>query len=124
MKLCERWGVALKTERGNRVFPVSDHAADIIDALFFELRPNLASTPEALDAIKRELTQIIGDGAIRRAVCHDGHPAQVGRLARDDRAPPFVELGRARERSEHRFLLPPQSRYPALAFSSPAQILR
>ncbi len=31
-------GVELKTERGNRVFPASDKAADIIDALFFELR--------------------------------------------------------------------------------------
>ena len=31
-------GVSLKTERGNRVFPASDKAADIIDALFFELR--------------------------------------------------------------------------------------
>ena len=33
-------GVALKTERGNRVFPVSDRAADIIDALLYELRRN------------------------------------------------------------------------------------
>ena len=31
-------GVALKVERGNRVFPQSDRAADIIDALFMELR--------------------------------------------------------------------------------------
>ena len=31
-------GVPLKTERGNRVFPQSDRAADIIDALFFALR--------------------------------------------------------------------------------------
>ena len=31
-------GVPLKTERGNRVFPVSDRAADIIDALVRELR--------------------------------------------------------------------------------------
>lgn len=31
-------GVALKTERGNRVFPVSDRAADIIDALLREIR--------------------------------------------------------------------------------------
>ena len=29
----EEKGVALKTERGNRVFPVSDRASDIIDAL-------------------------------------------------------------------------------------------
>lgn len=31
-------GVELKVERGNRVFPASDHAADIIDALFSNLR--------------------------------------------------------------------------------------
>ena len=31
-------GVELKVERGNRVFPSSDRAADIIDALFLELR--------------------------------------------------------------------------------------
>ena len=31
-------GVALKTERGNRVFPQSDKAADIIDALLLALR--------------------------------------------------------------------------------------
>ena len=37
-KFFENLGVALKVERGNRVFPVSDKAADIIDALFFQLR--------------------------------------------------------------------------------------
>ena len=31
-------GVELKVERGNRVFPKSDKSADIIDALFYELR--------------------------------------------------------------------------------------
>ena len=31
-------GVPLKVERGNRVFPESDRAADIIDALFHALR--------------------------------------------------------------------------------------
>ena len=31
-------GVPLKVERGNRVFPVSDRAADVIDALFRELQ--------------------------------------------------------------------------------------
>lgn len=34
----EKLGVTLKTERGNRVFPASDKAADIIDALLRELR--------------------------------------------------------------------------------------
>lgn len=35
MDFFEKEGVALKTERGNRVFPVSDKAYDIVDALFF-----------------------------------------------------------------------------------------
>lgn len=34
----EGLGVPLKVERGNRVFPTSDKAADVIDALFFALR--------------------------------------------------------------------------------------
>jgi hypothetical protein len=38
MKFFETLGVPLKVERGNRVFPKSDKAADIIDALFFEMR--------------------------------------------------------------------------------------
>lgn len=38
MAFFEELGVPLKTERGNRVFPVSDRAADIVDALFFALR--------------------------------------------------------------------------------------
>lgn len=38
MAFFEDLGVKLKTERGSRVFPVSDRAADIVDALFFELR--------------------------------------------------------------------------------------
>lgn len=38
MAFFEGLGVKLKTERGSRVFPVSNQAADIVDALFFELR--------------------------------------------------------------------------------------
>ena len=38
MAFFEGLGIRLKTERGNRVFPRSDKAADIVDALFFELR--------------------------------------------------------------------------------------
>lgn len=33
MDLIEKYGCQLKTERGNRVFPVSDHSSDIIKAL-------------------------------------------------------------------------------------------
>lgn len=38
MAFFEREGVPLKTERGNRVFPVSDKAYDIVDALFNKLK--------------------------------------------------------------------------------------
>lgn len=38
MELFEELGVKLKIERGNRVFPRSDRAADVIDALVAELR--------------------------------------------------------------------------------------
>lgn len=38
MELFEGLGVPLKIERGNRVFPVSDHSSDVIGALSRELR--------------------------------------------------------------------------------------
>ncbi len=38
MEFFEKAGVALKVERGNRVFPQSDKAADIIDTLLWTLR--------------------------------------------------------------------------------------
>lgn len=38
MDLFEELGVPLKVERGNRVFPVSDHSSDVIGALSRELR--------------------------------------------------------------------------------------
>ena len=38
MEFFENEGVKLKTERGNRVFPVSDKAYDIVDALFFRMK--------------------------------------------------------------------------------------
>ncbi len=38
MDFFEELGVPLKTERGNRVFPVSDNAQDIVDALAFEMK--------------------------------------------------------------------------------------
>ena len=38
MEYFEKLGVPLKTERGGRVFPCSDKAADVIDGLFFALK--------------------------------------------------------------------------------------
>ncbi|MCM1132783.1 MAG: NAD(P)/FAD-dependent oxidoreductase [Ruminococcus flavefaciens] len=59
MNFFEELGVPLKTERGNRVFPVSDRADDIADALAMELK--------RLDVRiihKRVESLIIEDGAV------------------------------------------------------------
>lgn len=40
MSLLEEYGCPLKTERGNRVFPVSDHSSDVIKALEKALNKN------------------------------------------------------------------------------------
>ena len=60
MALFERLGVPLKTERGNRVFPQSDKAVDIVDAL------------------KRyaETADVINDKAVE-ILCQDGKVASV-----------------------------------------------
>lgn len=62
MELFEELGVPLKTERGNRVFPQSDRAADIIDALVAELR-------------RRRVT-VVQDRAVR-ICCEDGQVSAV-----------------------------------------------
>jgi predicted Rossmann fold flavoprotein len=60
-------GVPLKTERGNRVFPQSDKAADVIDALLRELR---RQGVQILHGRVTELT--LGDGCVTGAVLEDG----------------------------------------------------
>ncbi|MPM54108.1 hypothetical protein SDC9_100881 [bioreactor metagenome] len=52
-------GVALKTERGNRVFPQSDRAADVIDALFSLLRARKVRILQ-----ERALHVLTADGAV------------------------------------------------------------
>jgi len=67
MGFFEGLGVPLKTERGNRVFPVSDKAIDIVDALVRYAKSSGArlvrGRAEALD---------ISDGHIRGVVLQDG----------------------------------------------------
>ena len=62
MKLIEDNGTPLKTERGNRVFPVSDHSSDIIKALTkalkdagVEVRLNESIKSLLIDDIKEKL---------------------------------------------------------------------
>ena len=60
MAFLEQLGVPLKTERGNRVFPASDKAADIIDALLRELRRKKVELVET-----RATGLLTEEGAIR-----------------------------------------------------------
>lgn len=64
MDFFEQLGVRLKVERGNRVFPASDHSSDIIRALEYELRRlgvTIMLGTRAADLLIRELN----DGAQR-----------------------------------------------------------
>ncbi len=58
MSFFEELGVPLKTERGNRVFPVSDNAEDIVNALDRELKKL------GVKIIRRKVTKIICDEGI------------------------------------------------------------
>ena len=65
MALFESLGVPLKTERGNRVFPESDRASDIVDALFF------AAKHAGVDIVTgRAKELIIESGKVRGAILH------------------------------------------------------
>ena len=59
MDFFENLGVKLKVERGRRVFPVSDKASDVIDALFFALRRNKVNIVQA-----RAEKLLLADGAV------------------------------------------------------------
>ena len=59
MELLERWGCALKTERGNRVFPESDKSASVIDALRDRLRKSKVHVEQA-----KVLELLAEDGAV------------------------------------------------------------
>lgn len=67
MELFEDMGVPLKTERGGRVFPVSDKAVDIVDALV------AFATDDGAQIVKgRAKELIIEDGTVKGAVTYDG----------------------------------------------------
>lgn len=67
IELFEDMGVELKTERGNRVFPVSEKAVDIVDALI------AFGTDDGAEIIKgRAKELIIEDGTVKGVVTYDG----------------------------------------------------
>ena len=68
MELFESLGVPLKIERGNRVFPESDKAVDIVDALVGYAKKSGAK----LRAGVRAASLLLGDGAVKGVVCENG----------------------------------------------------
>ena len=56
MRFFEERGVPLKTERGNRVFPVSDKAVDIVDALVKSIK----NKAKIINGIAKEITVFDG----------------------------------------------------------------
>lgn len=67
MEYFEALGVPLKTERGNRVFPVSDKAVDIVDAL---VKDNKKHGVKFINASVKSL--VIKDGAISGVLLNGG----------------------------------------------------
>ncbi len=78
MRLFESLGVPLKTERGNRVFPVSDKAIDIVDALVGAVRK---SGVKIVRSVAEKI--IVSDGAVTGVKTEDGeiYPADSVILA-------------------------------------------
>lgn len=67
MACFEELGVKLKTERGNRVFPASDRAADIIDALLRGLRR------AGITLLQERATQLVlKEGRVTGVRCESG----------------------------------------------------
>ncbi|MDE6034957.1 MAG: NAD(P)/FAD-dependent oxidoreductase [Ruminococcus sp.] len=62
MKFFEESGVPLKTERGNRVFPVSDKADDIADCLAREMKKS------GVKVIRKRVTELITENNICKGV--------------------------------------------------------
>lgn len=68
MDFFEEMGVKLKIERGNRVFPESDKAVEIVDALVKFAKKNGAKIITG----QRVQNLILEDGEVKGAVCEDG----------------------------------------------------
>ena len=85
-RLFESLGVPLKVERGERVFPQSDRAADVIDALFFALRrAGVAIVQDRALSLEAERNALTG------VVCEQGRlPCRAAVLATGGRSYPLT----------------------------------
>lgn len=75
MNFFEQNGVPLKTERGNRVFPVSDKAVDIVDALI-----NGAKSMGASIINERVAEISTGNNAVRGIITADGKEYEFDKI--------------------------------------------
>ena len=75
MELVENEGVELKIERGNRVFPVSDKAVDIVDALVRFATKNGAKLRQG-----RATALLLEDGAVKGVKTEDGETIFADRV--------------------------------------------
>ncbi|MBQ7027898.1 MAG: NAD(P)/FAD-dependent oxidoreductase [Ruminococcus sp.] len=72
MAFFEELGVPLKTERGNRVFPVSDNAHDIADALAREMKKL------GVNVVNAQVTQLLAENGAVRGVRAGGREYESG----------------------------------------------
>ena len=74
MEFFENRGVALKTERGNRVFPVSDNAVEIVDALtdFARRRAKIVKG--------RAVKLLVENGFVKGCVTEEGEEILAGKV--------------------------------------------
>ncbi|MCI8551111.1 MAG: NAD(P)/FAD-dependent oxidoreductase [Lachnospiraceae bacterium] len=73
-RFLEKRGLKLKTERGNRVFPVSDHSSDVISCLLKELakRGVEIHLQETAEKLLTEESEVSPDGALDHGRGPDG----------------------------------------------------
>ncbi len=75
MEFFAEQGLKLKTERGNRVFPVSDKAADVIDTLFFTLKR------ERVSILHDRVTALsVENGTVNGVVLESGEALSADRV--------------------------------------------
>lgn len=82
----EQSGMRTKTERGNRVFPVSDHASDVIAALSGRLKKS--GVKVMLHAEVRELLTEVLPGAEAACEAEEGREASHGKSSREKEEAP------------------------------------
>ena len=76
MELLEELGCPLKVERGNRVFPVSDHSSDVIATL-----QRVLKRTGVMVQLHAEVRQILtGEGAVRGVKLADGSVLEAERV--------------------------------------------